>query len=471
MIWDKASGLPAFRHRLSTWSLRRRFAMTGGLVMLVAMALIGSLVTATISENAIDSSAAATALYMDSFISPLAQELAEGDTLSVGPIRALDELADSPQLRDRVRSIKIWKPGGLVVYASDLNEIGKRFDPDAALAGAFRGDVQAQLDQLDDNESASEKAIGVPLLEIYSPIRADWTGDVIGVAEFYENATALTAAQAKARWTSWGAIALVTLLIGASLFGLVNSGSRTIERQQAALRQKVAESVAMSEENRRLRQRAERASSRVSEMTEANLRRVSADLHDGPAQLVSLAALRLDGVRTAGSDEKREQEIGAMELALKDAIREIRDISRGLSLPDLKTMPLQKVVNRAVQSHEALTNVHVAQAVEVAEIDAPVAAKACLYRFLQEGLNNAFRHAPGADVAVRTEMVGGTLAASVENGPPKTQAAVRDGGGMGLQGLRQRIESLGGNFNFVTLDGGGARLSMQIDLLGGAFHD
>ena len=464
-------GLASLGRRVSAWSLRRRFAVTGSLVMLVAMALIGSVVTHTISENAIDTSAAATALYMDSFISPLAQELAEGDTLSVGPIRALDELAQSPQLRDRVRSIKIWKPGGLVVYASDLNEIGKRFEPDEALAGAFGGNVHAELDRLDDSESASERAIGVPLLEIYSPIRADWTGEVIAVAEFYENATDLTGALAKARWTSWSAIAAVTLLIGGSLFGIVNAGSLTIERQQEALRQKVAESEAMSEENRRLRLRAERANSRVSEITEANLRRVSADLHDGPAQLVSLAALRLDGVRTARSREKREQEIEAMALALKDAIREIRDISRGLSLPDLKTMSLAKVVNRAIQSHEALTNVRVAQAVDLPEMDAPLAAKACLYRFLQEGLNNAFRHAQGADVTVHAALADSTLTASVENGPAKDDAPARDGGGMGLKGLKERIESLGGNFNFARRGVGGTCLSMQIDLQGGAFHD
>ena len=44
-------------------------------------------------------------------------------------------------------------------------------------------------------------------------------------------------------------------------------------------------------------------------------------------------------------------------------------------------------------------------------------------------------------------------------------------GGLGLAGLRHRIESLGGTCDFVQAPDDGARLSMEIDLAGGAFHD
>ena len=45
------------------------------------------------------------------------------------------------------------------------------------------------------------------------------------------------------------------------------------------------------------------------------------------------------------------------------------------------------------------------------------------------------------------------------------------GGGLGLPGLRDRVESLGGNFDISSAPGRGARLSMTLDLDGGGGHD
>jgi signal transduction histidine kinase len=270
---------------------------------------------------------------------------------------------------------------------------------------------------------------------------------------------------------TWLVMALVTVLIGGSLFGIVNSASHVIERQQAVLRKNIDESEAMSQENRRLRARAERANSRVAEITEANLRRISADLHDGPAQLVSLAALRLDALRNATSRSQQVAELDAMGIALKDAIREIRNISRGLSLPDLAAMSLASAAERAVRAHEALTSVAVERMIDIGESQAPMAAKACLYRFIQEGLNNAYRHASAANVRLETKLAGSRLSASIGNGPPREKTISHDGGGMGLMGLKERIESLGGSFQFARRTDGGADLAMELDLAGGAFHD
>jgi len=80
--------LADMRRRIAGLSLSQRFAATGGLVMLAAMIVIGLWVTSRIERNVIDSAAASTALYMDSFIAPLTQELDVSDTLSIGPIRA-----------------------------------------------------------------------------------------------------------------------------------------------------------------------------------------------------------------------------------------------------------------------------------------------------------------------------------------------------------------------------------------------
>ncbi|MCB1493636.1 MAG: sensor histidine kinase [Rhodobiaceae bacterium] len=468
--WE-ARIIAGFFDRIAVLSLSQRFAAAGGVVMIIAALVIGTLVTSTVRRNAVAANAAATALFMDSFISPLAQELAESDSLSIGPIRALDELLATAPLKDRVVSIKIWKPGGLVAYATDTDLIGKTFDEVDALARARDGKVVAELEDLDEPESASEKKIGIPLLEIYSPVRENWTGKTIAVAEFYENAEALEEAIAEARMTSWAAVLITTLLIGLSLFGIVNAGSRTIERQRRTLAEQVAASTAMSVENRRLRLRAERANARVHELTEARLRTAAADLHDGPAQLVSLAALRLDTLRGSDGSPNRKGEIDAIDGALKEAIREIRNICQGLSLPELENLSLNAVATRAIAAHESVTAQEIEQDIALGEQPAPIAAKACLYRFLQEGLANASKHASGGDVVVACRLDGPLLTASVANSNGVNASSAMEAGGLGLAGLRHRIESLGGTCDFVQAPDDGARLSMEIDLAGGAFHD
>lgn len=459
-----------FASQWSGWSLSRRFALAGGVVMLFSMLAVGSWVTSRIETNVVQNTVSSTALFMDSFVAPLAQELDGTDTLSIGPIRALDELLSGTRLGERVADIRIWKPGGLVAYATDFSLVGKKLPPSAKLEEAFRGHVTGGF--ADRHGGHQIPAADGPLLEIYAPIRKDWTGDVIAVAEFYEKAGPLEAALARVRLQSWAAIAAVTVLVGGLLFGIVDRGSRMIEDQRAALSSRVRQLQAMSEENRQLRVRAQRASSRVSEVSEKLLRRLSADLHDGPAQLVGLAALRLESLKNIAAKKKRDDEIGELENVLGEVVHDIRNICQGLSLPELEQMPLPRVAEHAITAHERRTGDHVAGKIAVTRGDAPEPLKICLYRFIQEGLNNAHRHAAGAKISVEVYEEGPLLKARVVNGPGgKEMEAARMRGGLGLHGLRDRIESLGGMLDFWHEPGRGAQLSMEIDMEGGTFDD
>lgn len=97
-------------------SLAAQFGMAGGVVLLIAMVIVGSWVSARIKEGVVRNTANATAQYMESFISPLSQDLVKSDTLSPGAKRALVEIFhDTPpggtgrQLQDlEVR----WTGGG-----------------------------------------------------------------------------------------------------------------------------------------------------------------------------------------------------------------------------------------------------------------------------------------------------------------------------------------------------------------------
>lgn len=449
-------------------SLAGQFAAAGSLVLLAGMLAIGFWVTRQIEDGVTRNTASATALYMESVLAPLSQELASSDLLSPVARRAVDEVLLNTAIGDRLASFKIWKQDGLVVYSSEPSIIGSRFEPTENLRTAWAGQVVGRFDDLHGEENVSERALGLPLLEIYSPIREAWSGRVIAVAEFYEIATELEDNLFHARLASWVVVAAVTLSMFSLLFGIVLRGSRMIETQRTAQAKRVDELARLAEQNDVLRVRVQRASNRAAEHNEHYLRRISAELHDGPAQLLALASLRLDGIAPAAGGSDSQSDLQVVKSSLDDAMRDIRDICRGLSLPALERMTLPAVLRTAVEAHRKRTGSDVHLAVGTEEPALPQSLKICVYRFVQEGLNNAFRHAGGAGQQVESRVEDGILRLCVsDSGPgftPDKVPAPSDEGGLGLAGLQERVESLGARFAIHAAPGQGTRLEMIAEI-------
>ncbi len=437
--------------------------------MVSAMLVVGFWVASRIEQAVVQNSAVSAALFMESFISPLSQDLAEADALSEPAKRALDEIFQGTVLGERVVSYKIWKPGNLIAYASDPTVIGKRFSPSDDLITAWNGSIAASYEDLNDLEDATEASLGVPLLEVYSPIREIWTGDIIAVAEFYEHADLLDKDLSDARRKSWLVVATVFATSGLLLFGIVLAGGRTIQSQRAELENQLAETERVSKQNVFLRQKAIIANRRAIAETEKAMRQIGFELHDGPAQYLALAALRLDAAFSGDGNRPRDpQDIKA---SIAKALFEIRSISRGLALPDLDNLTVGEIVDRVVDDHTNRTDMNVIKDYpDGIECDLDYSQKLCIYRFLQEVLSNAARHAKTgtAEISIRKSETSLVVAVSDEGigFEPASTVKLRKDGGMGLLGLMDRAESIGGVLNIESSPGQGAKLSLAINLEG-----
>jgi signal transduction histidine kinase len=427
------------------------------------MLIIGVWVTRQIEEGVTRNSAAATALYVDSVIAPLLPEIRGQQALPDVTKRALDEVLSQGALGERLSSFKIWQRGGRIAYASEPSLIGRTFEPTETLEAAWAGRVTAEFDSLDDPENEMERRADRPLLEIYSPIREPWSGEVVAVIEFYEVAEELERDLFEARLRSWLVVAAVTIGMLGLLFGIVRRGSSMIERQRRALQEQVSELSRLLQANEELRMRVQRASSRAAALNERYLRKISADLHDGPAQLLALASLRLGD---DAASKPPEGELSVIRRCLDEAMREIRNICRGLTLPQLESMAFGELVHSAVAAHEERTGSRVSLSLAEAAPVLSQSEKICVYRFIQEGLANAFRHAGGVGQAVSAELRQGSLAIMVKDAGLGFAAHEANNGGLGLAGLRERVESLGGAFQ-VDSGRSGTRLTMTLKLNGG----
>lgn len=446
-------------------TLPRQFLVAGAVVMICAMFFVGNWISQRIEAAVVQNSATSAALFMESFISPLSQELAETDTLSPPARQALAEIFEGTALGERVVSYKIWGHGGRIVHASDDALIGKTFTPSEELQQAFSGELASAFEDLTDLEDAAEAKLGIPLLEVYSPIRQVWTGKVIAVAEFYEAADQLDAEIRSARQTTWLIVGGTFVASGLLLFWIVQAGGRTIRQQRQTLTEQLNTMERVSAQNASLRQRAVAASSRATAQTERAIRRIGSDLHDGPAQYLSLASLRLDEALSNQASPAKDATV--VREALDKALDELRIISRGLALPDLDHLSLEGLIERAVHDHNRQTglDISVDQSVRP-DMALNYAQKLCVFRFLQETLSNASRYAEVEHVDIRAASDGQSLEVTVEDKgrgfDVNTPRQVRTDGGQGLFGLTDRAESIGGRLSIDSAPQAGTRLTLTL---------
>src|SRR5690606_35698535 len=167
---------------------------------------------------------------------------------------------------------------------------------------------------------------------------------------------------------------------------------------------------------------------RAAAFNEQFLRRLGADLHDGPAQLVAFAALRL-GSRASrdgtAPEAARDGEPNIINASLAEAMEEIMTSSAGLVLPHIEAASLAEVLAAAVKAHERRTKSKVALIASANLLSLDTAVKTCAFRFVQEGLANAFRHAGGKGVSVSQSHGDGCLSIEVaDQGPGFDASAV-----------------------------------------------
>lgn len=455
------------------WSLAGQFLVASFVVLVIGMLVIGTWVGAAIERGVLNRSASVTALYVNSVLSDYLEGVSTDHPLSAADMSTFDHLLADTPLGERVVAFKIWSPTGEVLYSPDRRLMGKSFELEGGLQSALQGNVSAELSDLSEDENAYERERWSSLLEVYAPVRhQDTSGNVVAVVEFYQTPDELEDEITAARRESWGVVAAVMLGVFLLLAGIVKRGSDTIARQQhtlsgheAALRQRVSELSTLLEQNARLHDRVRSAAKRTTALNEQSLRRIGADLHDGPGQALGLALLRLDLLRERESAD--DQEFCIVQGAVQDALSEIRAISSGLRLPSLAPLDIREVAERAVRAHERRSGITIELRLENLPAQAPLSVKITLFRTLEEALSNATRHGQGKAVVARIAGESGGLSLTVsDEGPGFAPEDVPVEGHLGLANMRERAELLGGSFRVSSAPGHGTTVYLWMPLTG-----
>ncbi len=250
------------------------------------------------------------------------------------------------------------------------------------------------------------------------------------------------------------AIVLFALALGLTWFALRRYGDalREMQRRNEAQSQ-LAESLA---EQRRLAQR-------YVLLQEAERKALARELHDELGQYlnaikIEAVALRDDG----GNDAARTQGATSIVANADHVYRTVGNLIRRLRPVGLDELGLAAALEHLVDGARARspgTLIRLAIAGDVDQLGE--GADLTLYRLVQEGLTNSARHASASEVSIellRAPAPGGetvTLTLT-DNGAGADWSKQRDG--LGLVGMRERVEALGGLLHVTTAPGQGFRI-------------
>ena len=446
-------------------SLSVQFLLAGGLVMTMAAYSVGTWVTERIERGVVQNSGVSAALYLESLIPNQTRGPSEEMPLTTDARLALKKAFQEGILSERIVTYNLWSRTGEIIDSFQPSQRGQIYAVSEALSLAWAGEVAAQYETLEAQTDHPEATVGIPLLEIYVPIRDANTGEILVVIEFYQRAEALAEELLTARRDSWRLVSGIFGLSGALLFIIVHAGSLLIARQRKQLESQLLESKMLSESNDSLRKRVAQAAQRTTAQSEKIMQRIGQDLHDGVAQHLSVASLRLEG---AGLDSSKDEE--TVKNALANAMKELRAISRGLALPDISSLDLQSCIKQAVKDHNKSFNSDAKlRDVPSVKLNANYATKLCVYRFLQESLSNAVRHAHASKIVVEIELNDYNISVAViDNGlgfDPRKNSGLREDGGQGLLGLRDRAATLSGEISITSNLDCGTNIRLHLPIL------
>ena len=443
------SFLASLRSRWAAQSLERRFTIAASLVVGLSMLTLGYWVERRIRSGWEQGIAEIGAHYLEAFLAPHVLELEHSDTLSEDSKQRIKTLVTDSRLGQRVTMIKIWNRDGQLVYSTGKTNERARLQP-ARLASLLGGQVVVSI----QSDSHGEGRIGQRLLESYAPIYKPGTGTILAIGEFYEVSHSLDREIVQLRYATWFLILNVAVIIGFLLYLTIRRASRIISSQQSLLQANLVRASALARRNSMLRRAADRARLDAAASNEVYLARIGADLHDGPIQMLSLLMLRLPD----NPPEQRAQ----LERLIQQTLAELRNLSAGLVLPEIRDLSPSDTIEAAVKRHEQQTGTTVARNLGDLPEQMPEAIRFCAFRVVQEALMNAYKHALGRGQRIATRFAAETLEIVIsDDGPghgPQQSVPSPHRQQLGLRGLETRVKALRGSLTITPQPHGGLQL-------------
>lgn len=213
------------------------------------------------------------------------------------------------------------------------------------------------------------------------------------------------------------------------------------------------------------RQELQKLSKRLVDAEERERRAISRELHDQVGQ--SLSALLVDVEGLAGLPDEQgvfRRGLQNIKTLAETSVNEVRNMALLLRPSMLDDLGLVAAVEWQAREVSKRTGMLVETVDENVSDDLPEDHKTCVYRVVQEALNNCAKHAQAKHARVSLKSVPNHLIVTIEDdGKGFDASRVR---GLGLIGMNERVSQLGGALKVESEPGRGTRVSVDLALAG-----
>jgi signal transduction histidine kinase len=209
-------------------------------------------------------------------------------------------------------------------------------------------------------------------------------------------------------------------------------------------------------------------SGEVLSVQEEERKRISRELHDVIAQVLTGINLRLATLKKAASVDTKglDRNITRTQLLVEKSVNLVHEFARELRPAVLDDLGLVPALHSFVKLFSKRTGLHIHLKVSAEIGPIPSDQRTCLYRVAQEALTNVSRHAQATSVVVSVQKLARGLCLKIhDNGKSFEVERVLNTRGrkhLGLFGMRERTEIVGGHFDIKSNPGRGTTVTVLI---------
>lgn len=201
---------------------------------------------------------------------------------------------------------------------------------------------------------------------------------------------------------------------------------------------------------------------------EEERKRLSREIHDGPAQMLANVMMRSDLIERLFKEYGTEaalNEIRSLKKMVRDALYEVRRIIydlRPMALDDLGLSPTLRKYLRTIEDYYQSATITYQFFGEEQRLDSKT--EVSLFRLIQEAVQNALKHAEANEIIVKVEMKNNLCTIIVKDDGKGFDVNQKKEKSFGIMGMRERVELLNGTLSIQSTIGAGTVVTIQVPI-------
>jgi len=240
---------------------------------------------------------------------------------------------------------------------------------------------------------------------------------------------------------------------------------------EEALRKSQQHYGQLLDQSRRMQEQLRFLSRQLLSAQEEERKKISRELHDVIAQTLTTINVRLSALKkeAALSTKGLERSIARTQQLVEESVNIVHRFARELRPTVLDDLGLIPALHTFMKNFREETGIHVSLSAFAAVEQVNGEKRTVLYRVAQEALANVARHAHASHAEVKIQKLDGAVCMKIkDNGKGFQHDRVlhaEKGRRLGLLGMRERLQMVGGNFTVTSALGKGTTVVAQIPLM------